>query len=110
MYGNILNSSVNNIPTSYSSATGSLLVSTAPASGTLFVLNYTADVLAITVGSYHQTPTTALPGNETYIPAAPTGGSGVATFDIKVIKGDKIYLRTTGASATTSGKVYWSLI
>lgn len=110
MYGNIIDSSVNNVPTAYSTDTGSQLVTNAQASGTLFVLNYTSHVLAITHGTLLQVPSSTPPCNETYVPAAPTGGAGVATFTLNITKGDKIYLRSADGSLASTGKVYWSLI
>lgn len=109
MYGNILNSSSNSIPTSFDETAGSKLLSAAPSSGELVVLNYTSDILALFVGAVASAPSSSLPGKQAFIPAAPSGGCGFTVLNIKVIKGDRVYLRAT-TSSVSSGKVYWYLV
>lgn len=109
-YGNIIDSSSNNIPTSFDSSAGSLLTSNAPSSGEIIILNYTSSVLAVFNGRVSSAPSSSLPGPQSFIPAAPSGGAGVGTLSIKVTQGDRVYIRSASGSAASSGKVYWSLI
>lgn len=109
-YGNIIDASSNNVPTSFDETAGSLLTSGAPSSGEMIFLNYTSAVLAVFSGKVASAPSSSLPGKQAFIPAAPTGGAGVGVLSIKVTQGDRIYIRSASGSAATTAKIYWSLI
>lgn len=107
--GAVLDAAVNNIPTTYSAAAGSKVISSTPSGGLLGFINTTTEVLAYTVGSFlgGKVPDSTLPGQSGFIPAAPSGGSGVSVIDgIKLTSGDSVYIRSTSGSLISSGKVY----
>lgn len=112
MYGNVVDSSSNNIPTAFAvNNVGSNILVNAPSSGTIVFISYLADTLAWVSGFFkNQAPSSTLPGKTGFIPAAPTGGSGFATMEVKVTKGDSVFIRATGGSPIASGKLFWHLI
>ena len=110
MYGTILDASSSNIPTTFSTAAGSKIISSAPSASFIGFINTTTDVLAVEIGSYKDTsvPSSDLPGKCGFIPSAPTGGYGSGTIDwFKVTQGDSVFIRATGGSAISSGKLYF---
>lgn len=108
MYTAKIVASDNNIPTTFGTGAGSLIVNGAPSSGALGVINTTESVLYVAVTSSPTVvPVSTLPGKCIPIPAAPTGGTGVAVFDLlKITKGDLIYIRNDSGSAVSAGSVY----
>ena len=109
MYGNVIDSATDNIPTTFTTAAGSRVISSSSSGGFLGIINYTSDTLAVVVGNYQDTavPVSTLPGRCVFIPFAPSGSNGSAAMDyFKVSQGDSVFIRATGGSAITSGKVF----
>lgn len=109
MYAVIVDASSTNIPTSFSTASGSKIISSAPSASFIGFINTTSDVLAIEIGSYKDTvvPSSSLPGKCGFIPSAPTGGYGSGTIDwFQVTQGDAVFIRATSGSTISSGKLY----
>lgn len=103
--GAILDASANNIPTSFSTAAGSKIITSCPSGTAIGFINTTTDVLAVEIGSYKDTtvPSSSLPGKSGFIPAS---GTGVIDW-FKVTQGDSVFIRATGGSTISSGKVYF---
>ncbi len=103
-------SASNNIPTAFDETAGSLAASAVPAGRRLLVLNYTSEILMVSVGEYSAAPSSTLATNRNQIPvpAASSGNPGYTVLD-EVLVGNqsKIYVRTEG-SAASSGNVYFS--
>lgn len=103
----------NPLATTFSTGSYSKIISSSPSAGLLTVINTTAYPVAVVLGNYNDgttAPSSSLPGKCLIVPAAPTGGSGVAAYDMcKVTKGDSIFVRTLNGSAVTSGSVYISI-
>lgn len=113
MYTATINAATNNVPTAFSTAAGSKIVSSSPTGGILAVINTTDSVLYVSWGVYKnaQVPSSTLPGRMIAVPPAPTGGAGVGVIDgAKVTAGDSIFIMTEAASARTTGKVWVSVI
>lgn len=114
MYASKIVASDNNIPTTYGTGAGSLLVSSLPSSRQIEIINTCESVLVVSVGppSDDQVPNSVITTNrkQLYIPAAPTGSSAGWVKDFFSIRlGDRIYVRSDTGSAVTSGTVYINL-
>lgn len=103
--GSILDSSANNIPTSFDTTAGSKIIASCPSGGMLGFISTVAAVIAFEVGSYPgvAVPSSTLPGRSGFIPS-----SGTGTIDwFKVNQGDSVFIRSTTGSALSTGKVYF---
>lgn len=97
------------LTTSFAETAASILFSSAPTGGALFVISTVNDAIALTFGNYKigETPSSTLPGRSIIIPPAPTGGIATATIDpIIITKGAKVYVRAI-TSSQTSGSLYF---
>lgn len=100
-----IDSSVNNIPTSFSTAAGSLaLPAISGRQQTLVLINESSSRIAVNVSQNSATtaPTSVV---DAYIPAAPANGFSSVTLDLPVLSGT-VYLKSDTGSAITSGLVY----
>ncbi len=102
MYTIVVNAAITNIPLSFSTASGSKVISNAPTGGRLIVINTTTSIVYI-VWQGHKVgavPSSNLPGSMLPIPAAPSGGTASLYGDlIKITKGDDIFIRADPAVA-----------
>lgn len=113
MYTAKINAASNNIPTTFDRAAGSLIISSAPSGGILAFLNTTDTEVYVTWGNYPgiAVPSSSMPGKMLVIPAAPTGGSGMAIIDkAQITQGDSVFIMTEAGSARTSGKVWCTIL
>lgn len=94
--------SENNVPVSFSSAAGSLVVESAPSSSEIIVINESSTALAFAVGKFLSTPESSLTTNPKQ-GITPASSTGVYTQNVTL--GDKVYLRSESA-AITSGNIY----
>ena len=114
MYGAKIDSSSNNIPTTFDTTAGSLVIDGTPSSRQIEIINRTTEVLAITLVSKKEgvtVPSSVITTNrrQLYVPPAPTSGTAGWVKDyLKINQGDKLYLRSDG-SAASSGNVYINL-
>lgn len=109
-----IDTSVDNVPTSFSGAAGSLIL-TATSAGACGVINTTSQWIVVTLSS----APTAIPSSDTAVntkqylfpPSAGTAGSvAAAVLDyFNINTGDKVYIRTLDAPATSGyvGIVIW---
>lgn len=105
-----VDSASNNIPTSFSSAAGSLFASSIPAGSMIQVQNYTSAILMVSCGDYASAPSSTLATNRNQVPV-PAGGStpGVNTIDNFTLSNNgSCYVRSDG-SAASSGVVYLTI-
>lgn len=99
------------LTTSFADTTASKALASCPSSGSLFIISTVQDVLAVYVGSPYSlgigvAPSSALPGNTFFVPAAPSGGSSGLAIDLcKINKGQTVWVRATSGSQT-SGSVF----
>jgi len=106
----IINAATNNIPTSYDTSAGSLILNGAPSTGQLDMYNSTLDFIGVTIIG---TQTTSVPSsditvnkNQYLLWPAPVGGASTATKDrFPINQGDKVYIKTLSGSAMALGKV-----
>lgn len=107
MYSGKIVASSNNIPTTFGTGAGSLIL-TAPSAGNVEIINRTLSVLAVAITGDHNVPASTPYVN--YIPPAPEGGSAGWVHDrFKVKIGDRIFIRSDTGSTVTSGTVYCNL-
>lgn len=113
MYTATIDSSANNIPTTFGTGAGSKIISSCPSGGALTIINGTDSVLYVSWGSFPgvKVPSSTLPGTMVAVPPAPSGGSGVGYFDkVHVAKGDSVFIMTGAGSARSSGSVWATVI
>lgn len=107
MYARI-NAASNNIPTTFGTGAGSLILNGAPSGGQLMVINTTASDIVYTITSHPtKTPDDSVTTNpaQYLVPAAPTGGGAIATHDFLAIsQGDRIFIKAPDGTVS-SGKV-----
>lgn len=103
-----VDSSVNNIPTSFSTAAGSKVLSGAQITGQgeLTIINETGTRLAVNVTGGD--PTTAPTAVDFYVPAAVSGSFTSKTVDMPATSG-VVYIKSMG-STISSGLVYGEII
>lgn len=108
MYATI-DAASNNIPTTFGSGAGSLILDGAPSGGQLAVINTTTSDIVFTVTSKPSAvpdDSTAVNPAQYLVPAAPSGGTVANTHDYMAIsKGDRIFIKSPGGT-TSSGKVH----
>jgi hypothetical protein len=113
MYTAKVVASTNNVPTAFDRTAGSLIISSAPSSGNLTIINTTDSILYVVWGFYpgSSVPDSTIPGKMISVPAAPSGGAGVLSADkAKVMQGDSVFIMTDASTARSSGKVVASLL
>lgn len=105
----VIDASVNNIPTSYNATPGSLAINGCPSAGILVILNMTTSVIAVTVGTYPQIPVSTISSNRNqgFIPPAASTSlaSGIIVDSFFITQNDKLYIRSMD-SAISSGRVF----
>jgi len=104
MYATI-NAATNNIPTTYGTGAGSLILNGSPAAGQLTVINTTGSDISFSVTSLPgATPVDSTTTNTNqYIVV---GGSTSSHDKFKIATGDRVFIKSLSGSVITSGKVH----
>lgn len=109
-----ITASSDNIPTTFTSAAGSLVIDGAPSGGILYVMNLTTSVVVLTTAQYLEVPSATLSTNRNQLPIPPGSStslaSGIIIDAFKIRQGDKVYVRSDSGSTITAGTLYVSVI
>lgn len=107
MYLAVVDSSSNNIPTTFDTSAGSLIVDGAPNASELSFINGTSGVVVGTINAKNQAvPSSTVATNRRCFMVAPSTSSMQNMLHLKVEPGDQIYIRSDTGSALSSGKFY----
>ena len=98
-----LNTATNNVPTAFSTAAGSLVLSGILLARGLCIVNETTSRISI---NFRQGSTTSAPTlRQAYVPAAPSGSYSSLTMD-NVDVSSTIYIQSESGSVITVGHIY----